>query len=375
MPHITMAQIAARAGVCKASVSLALRNDPRISVETRRRISEIAQEIGYTRHPVLDDLMSQLRRSRGSGYQRTIAFLNAHPDRRAFTENPTIPFWVEGCRNRATYLGYTVDTFWLHDPELDAPRLRRILTTRAIRGAIILGAFGLDSIPPRFASLWNEFACVVTGVRTHQPALSFTCVDHHNLVLEAMNQVRALGYQRPGLVLSHSVDRVTDGRFTCAMWLAQQALPASQRLPALTAFTATTDGFERFAPWFQEHRPDVILTLHTDVRKWTERLGFAAPRDVGLVQLERNRFTPDWSGMDQHNDVAGAAAVDLLVSMLQGHETGVPTFPRATLIGATWVTGTTVCQQDRGTSYPATVTGPAKKKSSRRLRASRTARA
>ncbi len=337
-----MAQLAARAGVCKATVSLALRNDPRISPATIKRVTKVADELGYTRNPVLDELMSQLRQSRKFGYQRTVALLNAHPQRRAFADNPTIPSWVAGCRRRAEYLGYTADEFWLHDPALDGPRLRRILTTRGIRGAIIIGAFNVDSIPERFTCLWSEFACVVTGVRTHAPALSFTCVDHHNLVLDAMREVGKLGYQRPGLVLSGEVDRVTDGRFSCAMWLAQQALPAAQQVPALTFTSADLNLPDLFGRWYQQHQPDVVLTLHPEVRLWAAKLALAVPRDLGLVHLERNRYTLDWAGMDQHNDVAGEAAVDMLTSMLQSREIGVPAYPRATLIGATWVSGESV---------------------------------
>lgn len=346
MPHVTMAQLAARAGVCKATVSLALRHDPRISPATTRRVNQVAAELGYTRHPVVDELMSQLRRSRGAGYRRTIALLNAHPHRLAFVENPTVPSWVAGCRRRAAHLGYLADEFWLHDPEMDGPRLRRILSTRGIRGAIVIGAFGIDSIPVRYASLWNEIACVVTGVRTHRPALSFTCVDHHNLVLDAVAEVRALGYQRPGLVLHEGVDRVTDGRFTCSMWLAQQQIPASHRVPPLTRFVDDSGAPDPFLSWWREHTPDVVLTLHPqNVRNWITKLGLAVPRDVGLVHLEKNRFTANWAGMDQHNDVAGEAAVDMLAGLLHSHEAGVPAYPRATLIGATWVPGGTVRPQ------------------------------
>ena len=36
------------------------------------------------------------------------------------------------------------------------------------------------------------------------------------------------------------------------------------------------------------------------------------------------------------------AAVDMVISLLHNNEIGVPTFPRATLIGATWVPGHSV---------------------------------
>ncbi len=49
--------------------------------------------------------------------------------------------------------------------------------------------------------------------------------------------------------------------------------------------------------------------------------------------------------MNQHNHQAGAAAVDMVVSQIHHNEAGVQEFPRATLIGATWVNGKTVCRQ------------------------------
>jgi LacI family transcriptional regulator len=49
--------------------------------------------------------------------------------------------------------------------------------------------------------------------------------------------------------------------------------------------------------------------------------------------------------MDQHNSIVGEAAVDMLVSMLHSGEPCPPPFPRATLIGGTWVDGKTVTKK------------------------------
>jgi hypothetical protein len=46
--------------------------------------------------------------------------------------------------------------------------------------------------------------------------------------------------------------------------------------------------------------------------------------------------------MDQHNDLTGEAAVDMLVSLINNNEAGVPLAPRATLVGGSWAQGTTV---------------------------------
>ncbi len=40
--------------------------------------------------------------------------------------------------------------------------------------------------------------------------------------------------------------------------------------------------------------------------------------------------------MNQHNELAGQAAVDMLIGMLHRSEKGPPPFPQATLIDPTW---------------------------------------
>ncbi|HEY9248461.1 MAG TPA: hypothetical protein VIO38_04990 [Rariglobus sp.] len=67
-----------------------------------------------------------------------------------------------------------------------------------------------------------------------------------------------------------------------------------------------------------------------------------ALRDAGLVQLERRSGCDEWAGMDPRNDLAGEAAVDMLAGLLHNHETGVPPFPRAQLVGGSWTEGGTV---------------------------------
>jgi LacI family transcriptional regulator len=342
MPRVTMSTIAARAGVSKNTVSLALRHDPQIPAGTRARIEAIARELGYAKNPVVSDLMAELRKAHPAGYRRTLALLNANQDLHAFTRHPTIPAYVAGCRRRAAQLGYTLDEFWLHSADLYGERLNRILRARGIRGVIVVGLMKENRLPPRFSVTWQNHAVVVTGVRTREPTLSFACVDHHALVLEAMERARQLGYRRPALVLERGIDHLVDGRFSAGFWTAQQSLPEPDRLPPFLDLEAARAEPARFHGWREAARPDVILTLHTVVREWLEAAGQRVPRDLGLIQLERRRGCLDWAGMDQHNDMTGEAAVDMLLSALHNEEPGLPVAPRATLIGASWTDGATI---------------------------------
>lgn len=346
MSRVTMSTIAAKAGVSKNTVSLALRHDPQIPAATRSRIEKIARELGYAKNPVVSQLMAELRKAHPAGYRRTFALLNANADQQAFTRHPTVPDYVAGCRRRAGQLGYKLDEFWLHDPELYGERLNRILRTRGIRGVIVAGLMRENRLPTRFSVTWQHHAVVVTGVRTHEPTLSFACVDHHELVLEAMARARRLGYRRPALVLERAIDDLVDGRFGAGFWVGQRTLPEADRVPAFLDVELARDEPGRFHDWFREHRPDVVLTLHTVAREWLSAMGVQSPRDVGLVQLERRRGCSDWSGMEQHNDLTGEAAVDMVVSLLHNSETqGLPDSPRATLINASWADGSTTASR------------------------------
>jgi DNA-binding LacI/PurR family transcriptional regulator len=338
----TMADIAQRANVSKNTVSLALRSDPQIPLSTRLRIKKIAEKLGYHKNPIVSHLMAQLRSRRKEQFQASLALLNANLDRKAFVQHPTVPTYVAGCRRRAAQQGYSLDEFWLHDPTLDGHRLNKILRTRGIRGVMIVGLMKENRLPERFRSTWQSFPSVVTGVRTREPALSFVCADHHMLTLRAFENALRLGYKRPALVLDREIDQLVDGRFSSGIFIAQQNVPDSCRLKPFYKVSEARENPKIFYEWFKKEKPDLILTLYNVVMHWLKDLGMRIPKDIGLIQLEWRKDRPEWAGMDQHNDVTGEASVDMIIGMIHNDEKGIPLFPRATLIGSTWVDGSTV---------------------------------
>jgi DNA-binding LacI/PurR family transcriptional regulator len=200
-----------------------------------------------------------------------------------------------------------------------------------------------NRLPARLAPLWDEFPALVTGVRTREPALSFACSDHHALALLAFEKAVALGYRRPALVLDGVIDDLVDGRFSAGFLIGQSRLIPAEQLtrPFFEVAAARTDRAV-FSKWFEENQPDVIFTLYHEVERWVRDLGLRVPEDVGLIQYEWRSDHAAWAGMDQRNDLVGAAAVDMLISMVHHNERGVPEHPRATLIGSHWVDGKTV---------------------------------
>lgn len=338
----TMTDVAQEAGVSKNAVSLALRHDPSIPKTTRRRIMRAVKKVGYQRNPVVGELMSQLRQSQEPSFRSVLALVNANQQKDAFRRHPTIPLYVRGCRRRAKELGFQLDPFWMHDPETNGQQMARIFRARGIRGAILVGMMKQNRIPERFLPVVENYPCIVTGVRTREPALSFACVDHHILALRAFEQAIKLGYQRPGLVLDQVIDDLVEGRFVAGYQTGQLQLPLRRRLRPFLNVQQARDDRSCFQAWLEREKPDVIFTLYNEVRDWLEELGYRISRDMGLIQLEWREKEPEWAGMNQHNDLTGEAAIDMLVGAIHRGESGVPEFPRATLIGPNWQSGNTV---------------------------------
>ncbi len=341
MSGTTLNDIARELGYSKNTISLALRGNSQIPARTREKVRAAADRLGYRPNAVVSQLMAQLRSARTSRLQAKLALVNANLDPDAFQNHPTIPIYVEGCEKRAAGLGYDFDHFWLHNPELTADRWLRILTARGIKGLVLVGLMDTNHLAAEFEPVWRKLPCVVTGVRTRDPALSFCCVDHYNLALIAFERAVAMGYRRPGLVLDDVIDALVERRFSAGYLSAQRMMARAQRLPVFGGLSGPRRA-ERFRAWLDQHEPDVIFTLYNSVLGWLKAAGRRIPEDIGVIQLEWRASRPEVAGMNQHNLVTGEAAVDMVVSQIHNNEQGVQEFPRATMIGATWVDGASV---------------------------------
>ena len=76
---VNLLMVARAAGLSKATVSRALRDDPRQSVATRRRVHAVARELGYRPHPMVTALMTQIRTTRRTRFHGNLAVLDPWP--------------------------------------------------------------------------------------------------------------------------------------------------------------------------------------------------------------------------------------------------------------------------------------------------------
>ncbi len=325
------------AEVSSATISLALRNDPRISEIVRVKVGRLAKELGYQPNPIISQLLSRIRSSRTTSRQGTLGMLYTAQH----SEDPSAPAvrsWAKAARARADELGFWLDELHLHEKDMSVPRLLKLLHARNIRGLLVTGPFLNNCIAPELGALWERSATVVLGERPSSPALSCVMNNQFLTVMEAMRTLTSLGYHRPGLCVHPDVDEVVEHWFLGGYLAAQRRLSSKDRIPD---FPYQLGARLKFKKWFEHHRPDVILTLHSEIREWTEALGQRVPQDVGLVHLDWTQRLENWSGMRQDHEHLGIAGVEMLVNLLYNNQMGVPSFQQCSLLGSHWVAGKT----------------------------------
>ncbi|WOO41375.1 LacI family DNA-binding transcriptional regulator [Rubellicoccus peritrichatus] len=333
-----MQHIADAAGVSKSAVSLALKNDPRLPEATRERIQQIAADMGYQRNPVMAGLMAQLRASRTPKFQANLAWLNC-AETQDMMQWHTFKNFRKGAKERAQSMGYGLEDFWLGEQGMSAARLAQILNARSIRGVIAAAAQVPGNLHDGYDAFWDQFSCCVVGIANFTPRLPAAIVDHYQVSMLAAQKALEAGYQKPALVLEHALDELLIGRFSAGFHSVVKDLP-SNRIAPVHPFDWREK--QAFLKWFKEHKPDVIVTAHTDVRKWIDEAGISVPETVGLIHLDLEPEMSDWAGVKQHNEQVGANAADLVIAQITRAETGAFANPKIMMINSDWEDGPSI---------------------------------
>lgn len=331
----SLKQIAAIADVSIMTVSLALRDHSRIPLATRQRIQSIARDLGYRPNPMLHALMAHVRSKRPVKSTTKLAFITAFPTRDGWKKTSHVyRESYEGAQARARQLGYEMEEFWVKEPGMTGKRLTEILETRNIRGLLIA------AIPQSHGHLsldWSKFAAATFGPSLYRPDLPRATADHFVLFMMALRRMIKISYRRIGLVLSHASDERVTHAYTAALYHYHHMIATVNRIPPLLNDNLTEAQYRK---WFDRYRPDVVVGS-PGLMNWVMKWGWRVPQDVGYVDLQWPRGMK-WAGIDQHNDLIGAAGVDLVVGQLQRNEFGAPQHPKIVTIRAEWVDGNTV---------------------------------
>ena len=327
--------VAVRAGVTQATVSMALYNHPSIPAETCKRIQAIAAEMGYQPDPYLSGLSAYRKRNRPAQFQAPLAWLSNYPPGTTWRHYPAFAGYFEGAFARAAELGYLVEEHELQAKGMTSRRLERILAARNISG-VLMAPQPDPGVHLNFN--FDRFSAITFGYSLVEPQLHLVTLHQFRSMEAAFRKLLSLGYQRPGLALAVESDQRADRNWSAAFWSEQRELPARNRIPSLLVQPLEERLFLR---WLEKHKPDVVLTINAGVHEWLRKAGIRVPEDLGLALLTVPDGGKYYSGIWENPRIIGQRAVEFLIDMIHRTEVGIPQVPVCELISGTWVDGKT----------------------------------
>lgn len=329
--RITLGQIAARAGVHITTVSLAMRDSPRLPVATRSRIQSLAREMGYTPDPALSSLVAYRNNIQAPAYQATIAWFNNYPERHLLFNVHSFRDYLAGAQQRAEELGYKLEEFWLGEPGLTPAALSRRLIARGIRSILVFPLASPGSLPD---FPWHEFSPLALGYSLQNPQLHRVTNHQFRSALILLRELRRLGYRRIGYFLPEAYDRRVNLGPSSAYDAYDRTIPGDEKVPILfQRYFNDTTGLDE---WIDRYRPQVVVTQDLLLWDWFIARKLSVPDDIGLAFFNVSRGEQLLSGMNQNDIQIGRAAVDFIVAMMHRNERGIPGVAQHVLLDGEW---------------------------------------
>jgi len=275
----TLEDVAARAGVSRATASRVINGGQRVAATTRRAVEAAIAELGYT--------PNRAARSLAASRSDTVALVVSEPAGRLFGD----PFFGQTIRGAAGFLGATDYQLVVLMVQGDADRVRveRHLLRRNAAGALLLSTRRDDPLPRSLVDA--GVACVLAG--RAPDGLAVTYVDADN-VGGARQAVTHLVKQGRRAVASVTGPRdMAPGADRLAGWhlgLAEAGLAAPASLVAEGDFTRA--GGRAAAEALLRRRPDLDgLFVASDLMalgalEALRQAGRRVPEDVAVVGFD-----------------------------------------------------------------------------------------
>ena len=335
---MNLRHLARLADLSPSAVSLALRDSPKISATTRKRVRRLAEKMGYRPDARVVAMMSHLRKPQAVRQAACFGVVSFYPQEHAWESSPHHRRIYAGMKERADALGYRLEPVWLRAPGMTFRRAREILDTRGIEGLLCFGSPNLEEeFPPELA----HFAVVAIGVSIRTPLHRITSRFYFDM-MTALQRVHALGYRRPGLVIGAYEEARSAHMHSGAYlsWCERQLGPGG----ALPILRITTVEKKPLAAWLEQNSPDAIVFVHLpeaipQLRAALKEQRRRVPAELGVAVLSHLVEGTGFSGLQQNQQLMGAWAVEMLAARIANRDLGLPAHPRIEMVESEWIDG------------------------------------
>ena len=305
-------EIATRLGISHATVSMALRDHPRIRAATRERVKQMAAEMGYQPNPNLRIFSNYIRAKRKPSKLSPLGWINAWEQPSKLNQHHEYGGYWKGACEAASQMGYRLEEFRLYR-KTTTTELNRRLRTQGFCG-LLLPPDGDPTLLNDFP--WDRYHVVSLSHYATTPASHLVAPDRFENCALAFTMMRSRGYRRIGFLTDEFPATSNDKLSVAGFFSAQLELPENERLPVF----ATQDGPHphQLSEWMACHRPDAILTDLPDASHLLTRTGLKIPHDLGLAFSCRSQTTTS-AGIDCQPEEVGRVSLEILKSAIDGY--------------------------------------------------------
>ncbi len=211
----TFELIAKRAGVAKSTVSLALRNSPKLLEKTRLRIQDVARELGYKPNPLVSAQMAHIRSSRPKKSVTTIGFLNTWYEE---ANHQRLKWEVmgrfhQGVKERVGELGFHFEPLEFDTTVYSKRRMEEIIKARNIDPLVLSP---LRRVSTELVLDWDPYAVVSIGYFASFGNIHRVFYDSFSATQEVLKIAQSRGYQRIGFITNVESEQRTGRRWSAA---------------------------------------------------------------------------------------------------------------------------------------------------------------
>jgi len=329
--RVTLQKIADACQVSRNTVSLAMRNSPRISTAVREKIRQKAHEMGYVRDPELSQIMLRLsnRRKVDSVVKEEIACIYTIKKR----GKPSHKEYIDEMTKYLQQHGYHLNTYYYDFTAKKARQLTRIFRTRGIRGIIITPLLHTNN---RIELDFTSFSAVAIGRKLQSPALHRVDNNYPQSTRRCLQYLEKQGCRRVGCIVPSLFDAQINHGVRGAYLAWQSFLSQSATIPVLDYNLPIHRDLTvaMVVDWINQYQLDGIACFEFDLK--TVEQAFAKLGKVLPVVLILKQKSEGYPGIVQ--DVLGVSltTANILIGDIDHHRVGVPASPQLALIPGRW---------------------------------------
>lgn len=335
--RVTLKTIAQKCGVSVATVSYAMRNDSRISEATRKRIHDTAEKLDYRPDPMLASLVSYRTSVSSPRFKASVAVLHVHPK----DSRRTLLF--ERHRNsfqeQIMSYGYSVTDFFVDSGEYTSGRLAQILHARGVLG-VILAWGNWENILLEFP--WNEFVAVSSERNAVHSSIDRVSINHFHGTDEVFQRMKALGHKRVGLIHHNDLPIRVEKNILGAYYSnLHQNKGMAKGIPPFVY--SLGENPERFKAWFEQHKPEGIISHRLIDESFFKNAGIEFPQDAHYAVVEIDEEASGNAAGITVNDDMGRTLANILAGKLHNNElVDLNREGMITLVNGSWKPGKTL---------------------------------